>query len=288
MVELSPLVFRRATFDWGRTVIMGVVNVTPDSFSDGGSFIDADRAVARGQALRLAGADVVDVGGESTRPGAAAVTAKEEAARAIPVVRRLAEQTDAPVVSIDTYKAEVAAAAIAAGAEIVNDISGGLLDRELLSVAAQQGAAVILGHLRGTPAEMAAHARYMDIVGEVVGELRERVLAARAAGVAPGRILVDPGLGFAKQSEHNLSLLAHLDALAALGCPIVVGASRKSFLGKITGAPVEAVEVREAATAAAHTAAILRGAHMVRVHDVALQRPAVQTADAIKQAGGGW
>ncbi len=274
----ATLQFRRATFDWRRTYVMGVLNVTPDSFSDGGAFADAAAAIVHGRALVAAGADVVDVGGESTRPGAVAVPAKNEAARVIPVVRALA---DLVTVSVDTYKAEVAAAALDAGAEIVNDVSGGTLDPELFAVVARHRAAVIVGHLRGTPADMQTHARYDDVVREVVAELGARVAAAVAAGVARGRIFVDPGLGFAKSGEHNLALLSRLGELAALGCPLVVGASRKSFLGKLTGRDVAA---REVATAAAHAIAIERGAAMVRVHDVAAQKDAVAVADAIRRA----
>ena len=274
----ATLAFRRATFDFGRTYVIGVVNVTADSFSDGGAFLDPAAAIAHGRALVAAGADVVDIGGESTRPGATPVAAGDEAARVVPVVRALAEVA---TVSVDTVKASVAAAALDAGAEIVNDVSGGTIDRELLAVVARHRAVVILGHIRGTPADMQLHARYEDVVRDVTRELGRRVEAAVDAGVEQARILVDPGLGFAKTAEHNLQLLARLDALSALGCPIVVGASRKSFLGKLTG---QDVAHREQATAAANTVAILNGAAMVRVHDVAAQRDAVAVADAIKRA----
>ena len=275
---VGTLTFRRATFDSRRTIVMGVVNVTPDSFSDGGAYGDTAQAIAHGGALVAEGADIVDIGGESTRPGAAAVPVKEEAARVLPVVRALA---GAVTVSVDTYKAEIAAAALDAGAEIVNDVSGGALDPELLAVVARHGAWVILGHLRGTPADMAAHARYTDVVSEVKRELCDRIDAALAAGVAGARILVDPGLGFAKTGAHNLELLARLGELVALGCPVVVGASRKSFLGAVTG---RAVDDREVATAAANTAAVLGGARVVRVHDVRTQKDAIAVADAIVRA----
>ena len=275
---VGTLTFRRATFDSSRTIVMGVVNVTPDSFSDGGAWGDTAQAIAHGGKLVSDGADVVDVGGESTRPGAQPVPVKEEAARVLPVVRALA---GAVTVSVDTYKAEIAAAALDAGAEIVNDVSGGALDPELLAVVARHRAFVVLGHLRGTPAEMNAHARYDDVVGEVKRELSERIDAALSAGVAGARILVDPGLGFAKSGAHNLELLARLGDICALGCPVVVGASRKSFLGALTG---RAVDDREVATAAANTAAILGGARMVRVHDVRAQKDAIAVADAIKRA----
>jgi dihydropteroate synthase len=275
---VATLTFRRATFDLSRTVVMGVVNVTPDSFSDGGAFGDSAAAIAHGGALVHAGADIVDVGGESTRPGAEPVPAQQEAARVLPVVRALA---GAVTVSVDTYKAEVAAAALDAGAEIVNDVSGGTLDPDLLRVVAGHRAYLILGHLRGTPAQMQTLARYDDVVREVMRELSARVDAAVRAGVAMARILVDPGLGFAKTGAHNLTLLARLGELAALGCPIVIGASRKSFLGALSGRDVGA---RELPTAAANTAAILHGAHVVRVHDVAAQKSAIAVADAIKHA----
>ncbi|HEX6835283.1 MAG TPA: dihydropteroate synthase [Polyangia bacterium] len=275
---LGTLTFRRATFDSSRTVVMGVVNVTPDSFSDGGAYGDTAAAIAHGGKLVADGADIVDVGGESTRPGAPPVPVKEEAARVLPVVRALA---GAVTVSVDKYKAEVAAAALDAGAEIVNDVSGGTLDPELYAVVARHRAWVILGHLRGTPAEMAAHARYTDVVSEVKRELSDRIDAAIAAGVAGARILIDPGLGFAKSGAHNLELLARLGELGALGCPLVIGASRKSFLGALTG---RAVDDREVATAAANTAAVLGGARVVRVHDVRAQKDAIAVADAIVRA----
>jgi dihydropteroate synthase len=258
--------------------VMGVVNVTPDSFSDGGLFLRVEPAVIEAWGMLEAGAAIVDVGGESTRPGAGAVPLKQEAARVLPVVRALA---GAVTVSVDTYKAAVAAAALDAGAEIVNDVSGGALDPGLLAVVASHGAYVILGHMRGTPAEMNAHARYDDVVREVVRELGQRVDAALAAGVKKERILVDPGLGFAKTGAHNLALLGRLSELQALGCPVVVGASRKSFLGTLTG---RGVDGRELGTAAADTAAILGGARVVRVHDVAAQREAVAVADAIARS----
>jgi dihydropteroate synthase len=265
VVELQ---FKLMTLDWRRTYVMGVMNATPDSFS--GSSPDPLELLAQGATL-------VDVGGESTRPGAAPVGAAEELARVLPVLRRARGRV---TLSIDTYKAEVAAAALEAGAELVNDISGGTLEPEILRVAAAHEAALIIGHLRGTPADMQSHACYTDVVREVREELAERLARAREAGVK--RLLVDPGLGFAKSAEHNLTLLRQLESLRALGCPIVIGASRKSFLGKLTGRPVAD---RELATAAADTAAILHGANIVRVHDVAAQLAAVQVADALRDVG---
>jgi len=273
--ELQPMKFRLGTLDWRRTYLMGVVNLTPDSFSDGNQ-LRAQLGLSAAERSRLAGADLLDVGGESTRPGATPVPVEEEWRRIEPFVRELSREA---IVSVDTYKAEVAARALAAGAELVNDVSGGRLDPEIFRVCANAGAAMIVGHVRGTPADMNTRAEYRDVVREVRDELAEQVARAREAGVR--RILVDPGLGFAKRSEHNLALLAQLRELQVLGCPIVVGASRKSFLGRLTGREVDG---REYATAAADTAAILHGANLVRVHDVAAQRDAVLVADAIARA----
>lgn len=288
MVFAQPLQLRLKDLDLARgdaTYLLGVVNVTPDSFSGGENTLDPERAVAHGLALLAAGADLLDVGGESTRPGAHRLAAKEELARVVPVVEKLARH--APV-SIDTYKAEVAAAALAAGAEIVNDISGGRLDPEILHVAARAGAALILGHFRiaAEDAEAPLHEgraqrSFADVTREVGEELSEQVARAVEAGVPRTRILIDPGLGFGKSDEENLTLLAELGELKRLGLPIVVGASRKGFLGRLTGRPP--LE-RELATAAAHTAAILGGASVVRVHDAAAQRDAVRVADAIRRA----
>ncbi len=257
---------------------MGVVNATPDSFSDGGLAATSEAAIARGALLLAQGADLVDVGGESTRPGATPVPEAEELARVLPVVRAL--KGPRPI-SIDTYKARVADEALAAGAGIVNDVSGGLLDPEILAVAARRGATIILGHIRGTPATMRDEARYGDVVGEVRDELGARIAAARTAGVAADRIWIDPGLGFAKTAAQSLLVLANLDALRALGCPIVVGASRKSFLSAASGRELS-VDAREEATAAANALAIARGADVVRVHDVAAQLPAIRLAEAAR------
>jgi dihydropteroate synthase len=274
-VELQPIRFRRLTLDWSRTFVLGVVNVTPDSFSDGGKFLERERALVRGRSLMQAGADFLDVGGESTRPGAQPVDASEEAARVLPVVGALSEFG---TVSIDTYKASTAEAAIRAGAEIVNDVSGGLMDGDLLRVVAREGAAIILGHLRGTPEDMASRAHYDDVVREVRDELAERAARAVEAGVPRERILLDPGLGFAKNAQHNFALLRRLGELAALGFPLVVGASRKSFLGLTGKPPAE----REAATNAANVAAILGGASVLRVHEIDLDP--IRVADAVRRA----
>jgi dihydropteroate synthase len=259
---------------------MGVLNVTPDSFYDGGRHATADAAIAHGRALLAEGADWLDVGGESTRPGATTVSADEECARVLPVLAALRNETERPL-SIDTMKAAVAAAALAAGADVVNDVSGGSADPGLLPAAAAAGAAVVLGHIQGTPATMQAAPAYGDVVAEVAAFLRTRAAAAAAAGVAPDAILVDPGIGFGKRPEHNLALLAGLATVVADGRPVVVGVSRKRFLGLLTGA---AVEDRLASSLAAAVLAARAGARVVRAHDVAATRQALAVADAIARA----
>jgi dihydropteroate synthase len=242
---------------------MGVLNVTPDSFSDGGRWLDPDAAVDHGLAMVAEGADVVDVGGESTRPGAAEVPAGEELRRVVPVIEALAGRTR---VSVDTRKAEVAQAALAAGATILNDVSASLFE-----VAAAHGAGWVAMHMRGTPATMQQQAAYDDVVLEVRAFVVDRAQKAAAAGVS--EVWVDPGLGFAKTAEHNLALLRHLDQLVATGYPVLVGASRKSFIGRLTGDA--AVDDRLAGSLALATWALEKGAAMVRVHDV---RATVQAA----------
>jgi dihydropteroate synthase len=248
---------------------MGVLNVTPDSFSDGGRYADLEAAVAHGVALRRDGADLVDVGGESTRPGAERVDAATEIARVVPVIRALAA-AGVPV-SVDTSRAAVAAATLDAGAVIVNDVSGGLADPGMGAVIAAAGCPWILMHWRGHSRDMNQLARYHDVVAEVRAELTERVSAAVAAGVAADRLILDPGLGFAKNAEHNWALTAHLGELIALGHPVLFGASRKSYLGRLLAGPDGAprpVDGREAATIATSVLAAAAGAWGVRVHDV--------------------
>ncbi|MFM9588301.1 dihydropteroate synthase [Streptomyces scabiei] len=262
----------------GRTLVMGVVNVTPDSFSDGGLSFAADMAVAHGRALLEQGADLVDVGGESTRPGAARPPVEEELRRVLPVVRALA--ADGAVVSVDTMRAEVAARALEAGARLVNDVSGGLADPGMLPLMARAGVPYVLMHWRGHSAGMQANAVYGDVVDEVLGEVRLRIDAALEAGVPPGSLIVDPGLGFAKTPEHNWELLARLGEVRALGRPVLLGASRKAFLGRLladrtTGEPRPARE-RDAATAAVSVLAAAQGVWCLRVHDV------VSTLDAVR------
>ena len=264
-----------------RTVFMGVINVTPDSFSDGGALFDPAAAVEAGVRMVEQGAGVLDVGGESTRPGAAAVDDAEEHRRVIPVVQGLARRVDVPI-SIDTYKASTADAALAAGASIVNDISGLRYEPELAEVAARRGAAIILMHTRGRSRDMYQQASYGDVVAEVLDELRESMAFATGAGIGKARMLVDPGLGFAKEAPHSFEALARLDEFAELGCPIVVGASRKSFLSKALGGALPAGS-RDWATAAAVSAAVLAGAHIVRVHAVGEMLQVARVADEIRK-----
>jgi dihydropteroate synthase len=259
-------------------LIVGVLNCTPDSFSDGGRFASVEAAVAAGVAMAEAGADWIDVGGESTRPGAEPVPEEIERARAVPVVEGLRRRLPPAVrISIDTYKAGTARAALGAGATVVNDISGGRLDPAILGVAAEAGAAIVLGHLRGAPATMMVDVAFADVVVEVAAELRERIEAARAAGCR--EIWADTGIGFGKQIDHNLALLRGLPALrAALGVPLMVGVSRKAFIGALTGKPPAE---RAFGTAAALTAVVLGGAAAVRVHDVDAARDVVKVARAL-------
>ncbi|KAE8763875.1 dihydropteroate synthase [Georgenia thermotolerans] len=258
---------------------MGIVNVTPDSFSDGGQWYDTDVAIAHARHLLTQGADIIDVGGESTRPGAAPVTPGEEAARVLPVVEALAGE--GAVVSVDTVNAATAEAVVAAGAQIVNDVSGGLADATMAEAVARAGAVYVIQHWRGTPETMNSLAVYDDVVAEVCGELRERVDQARAAGVQDHQIVLDPGLGFAKNADHNWTLLAHLDAVAGLGYPVLVGASRKRFLSGVVP-PALAAEplARDHATTAVSALAAQAGAWAVRVHEVAATADAVRVAAA--------
>lgn len=263
-----------------RTLVMGVVNVTPDSFSDGGMFDDANAAVAHGMRLAADGADILDVGGESTRPGADEVPVDEELARVVPVVRGLAARATVPV-SIDTRRAEVARAALEVGARIVNDVSAGR-DDAMFGVVRDARAGLVLMHMQGEPRTMQDAPAYDDVVAEVTSWLRGRVAAAVAAGVDADAIAVDPGIGFGKDLTHNLLLLRHLDALAVIGRPIVVGVSRKRFIGTILDdAPVDD---RLEGTAGAVAWSAARGAHVVRVHDVREMRRVVRVVDAIARA----
>jgi dihydropteroate synthase len=262
-----------------RTLVMGIVNVTPDSFSDGGQWYETDVAIAHGRHLLAQGADIVDVGGESTRPGAAPVTTAEELARVLPVVEALA--WEGAVVSVDTTNAATAEAVVDAGAAIVNDVSGGLADPAMATTMARTGAVYVLGHWRGSPETMNSLAVYDDVVAEVCTELTDRVSTLAEAGVRDEQIVLDPGLGFAKNAEHNWRLLAHLGDLASLGYPLVVGASRKRFLAGVV-APTVAAEplARDQATAAVSALSAAAGAWAVRVHDVTGTIDAVRVAAA--------
>ena len=259
-----------------RPVLIGILNVTPDSFSDGDRFSTLDRAVAHAEALKADGCQLIDVGGESTRPGAAPVAVAEESARVVPVVAQLVRRGLGPV-SVDTRKSAVVAACVAAGAAVVNDVSAGAFDAELLPVAARAGVGVILMHMRGTPATMDGLATYRHVAAEVAGELRIAVQRAEAAGVGRERIVLDPGFGFAKTPEQNFRLLDELAAVVRLGYPVAVGPSRKRFLGQASGRPVDD---RDRATAVACALAWERGARLFRVHDVALAREALMVASA--------
>ncbi len=270
--------------DFGRCAVMGVVNVTPDSFSDGGLWFDPDEAIARGHALRAEGADLIDVGGESTRPGAERVPLDEELRRVVPVVRGLAAA--GAIVSVDTMRVEVARAAVEAGAVLVNDVSGGLADPAMAAFVAEAGVPVVVMHWRGHSRGMQDKAHYDDVVGEVRAELTERMDRVVAAGVDPEAIILDPGLGFAKNADHNWALLAHLEALVELDRPLLVAASRKAFLGRLLADDqgLRPPRGRDDATAAVTALAALAGAWGVRVHEVPASRDAVRVAAAWQAA----
>lgn len=263
---------------------MGILNVTPDSFSDGGNFCDSARAVAHALKMVAEGADIIDVGGESSRPGSEPVSVEEELRRVIPVIRALreklqarAKEKNAPqstvAISVDTTKAVVAVQAIEAGAAIINDISAGRFDPEMFSVAAKFGATICLMHMLGTPRTMQQSPHYSDVVSEVKNFLRERIAAACASGIAREKIWIDPGIGFGKKVEDNVRLLRELSAFQELDCPILIGASRKSFIGTLTGAPVHE---RLPGSLAAAAIALRNGTHILRIHDVAATKQFLQ------------
>ena len=270
-----------------RPLVMGIVNVTPDSFSDGGRHLSPGAALAHAAKLVAEGADILDIGGESTRPdGADEVPAAEELRRVLPIIRTLAAERPELVLSVDTVKASVAEAAIAAGAHIVNDVSGLRLDAEMAPLCAAAGVGVVVMHSRGGVADMASleHATYGEnFLDEMLGELGERVREAARAGIAREAIAVDPGIGFSKRAEHSLRALACLERLAAWGHPVVVGASRKRFIGELTGE--RNPSHRQFGSVGAAVAAFDRGAHVLRVHDVAATRHALDVAAAIRDAG---
>ncbi|HST60640.1 MAG TPA: dihydropteroate synthase [Longimicrobium sp.] len=269
---------REGTISLDRPVVMGILNVTPDSFSDGGRFIGLDDAVRRAREMAAEGADLIDLGGESTRPGSAEVSADEEAARVVPVLRALMDALDLPL-SVDTRKAAIAREALAAGAQVVNDVSG-LADAGMADAVAPSGAGLVLMHMRGTPATMQGLTDYADVVEEVAAELASSLARADAAGIARERVVLDPGIGFAKTAEHNLQLIASLHRLETrLGRPVLLGASRKAFIGALLGG-VPAAE-RDAGTVGACVAGLARGARLFRVHDVRAARQALDVAWAI-------
>jgi dihydropteroate synthase len=276
---------RGAEFAWDadrpRTLIMGIVNVTPDSFVDGGRYLDPAEAVRHARALAAEGADLLDIGAESTRPGSPGVLSNEERARLLPVLERLLDGPPCPV-SVDTSKPDVAEAALALGAHMVNDVTALADGPALAQVCADHGAALTVMHMQGTPRTMQVEPRYDDLLGEVRARLETAVATAQDAGVAPDAICVDPGIGFGKTLAHNLTLLKRLDVFRALGKPILVGPSRKSFIGALLDQvpPAERLE----GTLAACVMAVAAGAHIVRVHDVAAVRRAVRVAEAIRDA----
>jgi dihydropteroate synthase len=257
--------------------IMGIVNVTPDSFSDGGEFLDPQRAIAHGGELAAEGADVLDIGGESTRPGAGGVTAEEELARVAPVVEALARE-EGPRISIDTSKFAVAEAALSLGAEMVNDVTALRAEPDLAGLCAERDCQVVLMHMLGDPRTMQENPVYQDVVDDIKAFLAERVEFAVSQGIDEERIWIDPGIGFGKTVEHNLELHRRLGELAELGRPIAFGSSRKSFIGKLTGAEVDQ---RVGGTIASNVIAYANGASMLRVHDVAPMRQALTVAEAI-------
>ncbi len=286
MMRVSPSILPwrcgRVIIECGsRTLIMGLLNVTPDSFSDGGQFLEPDAALARAIGIVDEGADMVDIGGESTRPGSDPVPADEEIERVVPLIERLASAVPVPI-SVDTRKAAVAKAALDAGAVIVNDVSAGA-DPEMFAVVRDAGAGMVLMHMQGDPKTMQQAPHYEDVVAEVKGYLRERIEAAELAGIDPHSLAVDPGIGFGKELEHNLSLLRHIEELADLGRPVLVGPSRKRFIQTLLGGMPSEVRLDGTAGAVAWLAA--RGAHIVRVHDVKEMARVVKVVDAIARAG---
>ena len=264
----------------GRTLLMGTINVTPDSFSDGGRFYKTDQAIKQGELLASDGADILDVGGESTRPFSNSVGIEEELRRVIPVVRELAKSTTLPI-SIDTCKEQVARAALDEGATIINDISGLRYDPELVQLAATSQVPLILMHMQGSPRTMQLEPHYGSLLSEIIGFLEERIQFACEAGVSRDQIIVDPGIGFGKAVHHNLLLVKHLDSLATLGRPILLGTSRKSFIGAVLD---KEVTEREPGSWATVCAGIIKGAHIVRVHEVTTCRQIADMIDAIINA----
>jgi len=272
-------ILRGRSFEWGkRTYLMGVLNITPDSFSDGGEFNTPSAALAQAQQLVASGADIIDVGGESTRPGASGISLEEELVRVLSVLQVIRQEISVPI-SVDTTRASVAKAAVIAGADMVNDISGATFDPDMLPTVAHLGVPIVLMHIRGTPQTMQKLTDYQDLAGEIYQFLESRILAALASGIDQSQIVIDPGIGFAKTYSQNLELFRRLPIFHSLGCPILVGPSRKGFIGQILNQPNP--KSRVWGTAAACCAAISAGADILRVHDVKEMHDVCRVADAI-------
>ena len=273
---------RKRTFKLGKqTLLMGVLNVTPDSFSDGGLFLDREKAIAQGLKMVEEGADLIDIGGESTKPGSKPLGLEEELRRVIPVIEALAKEVDVPI-SIDTYKSAVAKKAVEAGAQMINDISGLHFDPDLAHVASKEDVPLILMHTRGTPETMQKDVHYESLLSEILQYLRESIQRAESAGLDPGQIVIDPGIGFGKTLEDNLLIIKNLQELRILGKPILLGTSRKSFIGKILNTDVTE---RLEGTLSSIAIGVLNGAHIIRCHDVLEAKKAISVADAIRLAG---
>lgn len=279
MPTLSSWTLRGRSLEWGqRTYLMGVLNVTPDSFSDGGEFNTPAAALTQAQQLVAAGADIIDVGGQSTRPGAVEISLQEELERVLSVLQVLRPEIPVPI-SVDTTRSAVAKAAVEAGADIINDISAGTFDADMLPTVAQLNVPIVLMHIRGTPQTMQKFTDYQDLIGEIYQFLERQIKVAIACGIEPNKIIIDPGIGFAKNHEQNLEILRRLSVFSPLHCPILVGVSRKSFIGRILHQPDP--KARVWGTAAACCAAIANGANILRVHDVKEMRDVCLVADAI-------
>lgn len=276
-INLKPIKCGKYTLNFDKTLIMGILNVTPDSFSDGGKFFDLKSAISHAKKLVEDGADIIDIGGESTKPGSEGISGEEELRRVLPVIERLSKEISVPI-SIDTYKPRVAEACILAGANIVNDVTG-LRDKEMIKVCARHKVPVIIMHMQGMPKDMQRNPNYGDVVKEIKEYLKEKINEAKSDGI--NDIIIDPGVGFGKTVQHNLAILKHLEEFKELECPILIGTSRKSFIGKIMG---DDETNRLEGTLASVSIAIMNGANIIRVHDVKECRRAAQIADAIKSA----
>jgi dihydropteroate synthase len=276
---LNNLIIRNHSFQWGlRTYLMGVLNITPDSFSDGGEFDTVNTALNRGREIIASGADILDIGGQSTRPGAKQISLTEELQRVIPIIKALRTEIDTPI-SVDTTRVEVAKEALKVGADIINDISGGTFEPDILSVAAEHDVPIILMHIRGNPEDMQKLTDYEDVVKEIFSFLEKQIERAIALGVKKEKIIIDPGIGFAKNYDQNIEIFRRLGEFKNLRCPILVGPSRKSFIGRILNQPDP--KARVWGTAAACCAAILTGADILRIHDVQEMRDVSLVADAL-------